>query len=219
MANELTTANTTHVHTATAADLLLIRNLQNKHREELGWIPPAATQREIEWGHVLTGQINEDNVGFLLVQPTLGGQHTTAAIIQACVRMDARRRAVGLDLVKAVARKAAAAGSTILQCWCRQDLESNLFWDELGFQAISKRRGGQARGIPHILWRKPLNRDADVFELPTDRTARGAGGIPLHRTQTQPQLPLWPLEPIPRVRPALPPGAGVGAPTSDSAAR
>lgn len=195
------------IRAATAADLLLIRDLQSKHANEIGYLPPAATQREVEWGHVLTGHINADDVGFLLVQPTLGGQHTTAAIIQACVRMDAQRMKVGLELVKEVARKAAAAGSLVLQCWCRQDLEANLFWHELGFEAVSKRRGGKQKGIPHILWRKPLSREADVFELPLDRIQRGAGGFPIKKPQREPQTTLWPFERFPCVSPALPAGA------------
>jgi len=164
------------IRTATQADLLFIRDLQRRFSNQIGFFPPAATQREIEWGHVFHAGLNEDDAGFLLVQPALGGQRTTAAIIQAAVRMDAQRQKIGLALVEAIASKAQAAGSTILQCFCRQDLEANLFWQAAGFDAIATRRGGNAHGENLILWRKPLRNGVNAAFLPPVSKNRGPGG-------------------------------------------
>jgi N-acetylglutamate synthase-like GNAT family acetyltransferase len=176
------------IRTATQADYRFVKDLQNKHRNEIGFIPPGATQREIEWGHVLFAEENADDAGFLLVQPALGGQRTTAAIIQAAVRMDARRMKIGLALVAAIAAKAKAAGSTILQCWCRTDLDANAFWNAAGFQHIATRNGGTIKNIPCRLWRLPLDIPADALSILPDNGRNGPGGRFQQRVE---RLPLF----------------------------
>jgi len=176
------------IRTATQADYAFIKDIQNKHRDEIGFIPPGATQREIEWGHILFAEENDDDAGFLLVQPTLGGQRTTAAIIQAAVRMDARRMKIGLALVAAIAAKAKSAGSTILQCWCRNDLDANMFWHAAGFHHIATRKGGTIKGIPCALWRLPLNIPADALSILPAEGRNGPGGRFQRRVK---RLPLF----------------------------
>lgn len=164
------------IRVATAADLRFVRDLQLRFSNQIGFIPPTATQREIEWGHVFHAALNDDDAGFLLVQPALSGQRTTAAIIQAAVRMDAQRQKIGLALVAAIAAKAQAAGSTILQCFCRADLEANLFWKAAGFEAVATRRGGNKHDQNCTLWRKPLRKGVNTaFPLPVSKN-RGPGG-------------------------------------------
>lgn len=164
------------IRTATQTDLTFVRDLQRRFSNQIGFIPPAATQREIEWGHVFHAALNDDDAGFLLIQPALSGQRTTAAIIQAAVRMDAQRQKIGLTLVEAIARKAHAAGSHILQCCCRADLEANLFWEAAGFVAAATRQGGKSYGEKIILWRKPLIESAIDEALPPEGKPRGPGG-------------------------------------------
>ena len=47
--------NKIHVKVATPTELTFIRHLQAKLDDQIGYIPPAATLRELEWGHVLFG--------------------------------------------------------------------------------------------------------------------------------------------------------------------
>ena len=164
------------IRIATQDDLKFIHHLQGRWSNQIGFIPPTATQRELEWGHILFADHNDDDAGFLLVQPALSGQRTTAAIIQAAVRLDAQRLSIGTQLVGAVAMKAAAAGTTMLQCWCRSGIEANLFWEACGFQKIMQRNGGKSHGEPHNLWRLKIDEAADIGQLPVPKTFHGPGG-------------------------------------------
>jgi len=164
------------IRTATLADLLFIRDMQRRFSNQIGFIPLAATEREIEWGHVFHANLNDDDAGFLLVQPALSGQRTTAAIIQAAVRMDAQRQHIGLALVEAIAAKAKRAGSKILQCSCRSDLDANQFWPAAGFVAVAARTGGKAHGRPIILWRRQLADGVLLRDMPREVANRGPAG-------------------------------------------
>ena len=161
---------------ATPADLLFIRDLQRRFSNQIGFFPTVATERELERGNVLTGTLNDDNAGFLLIRPALSCQPTTATIIQAAVRMDAQRWGVGLALVEQAASAAIARGQTILQASCRQSLEANLFWPAAGFVAVATRQGGNAHAEQIIIWRKPLVQGVNLANLHVDAYARAPGG-------------------------------------------
>jgi hypothetical protein len=175
--------DTNSIRTATPADLRFILALQRNFSNQIGYIPAGPTLREIDRGRVAIGELNATEAGMLLWQPALTSQPTTAAIIQAAVRMDAQRQALGLTLVNTIAQQAAAAGTTILQAWCRSDLESNLFWAAAGFSKIATREGGKGRNHPMILWRLPLLETADLRAMPIDKKPRGPGGQFSRETQ------------------------------------
>ena len=164
------------IRRATTADLRFIRDLQRRFTNQIGFFPSAATERELERGNILHGSLNDDDAGFLLIRPALSCQPTTATIIQAAVRMDAQRQAVGLALVKQAATDALVHGSTILQASCRASLNANLFWPAAGFHAIATRRGGNAHAETIIIWRKALVDGIDLTNLHVDAYARAPGG-------------------------------------------
>jgi hypothetical protein len=165
-----------HVTLATPADFLFIRDLQRRFTNQIGFFPSAATERELQRNNILLSTLNDDNAGFLLIRPALSCQPTTTTIIQAAVRMDAQRQAVGLALIARAATDAIARGQTILQASCRQSLEANLFWPAAGFVAVATRRGGNAHHDTIIIWRRPLSQGIDITNLPTDAYARAPGG-------------------------------------------
>jgi len=164
------------IRTADTDDLGFIRDLQRRFARAIGYIPPAATAREVEWGHVFHANLNDDDAGFLLMQPALSGQRTTAAIIQAAVRMDAQRQHVGLALVEHVVAKAKRAGSTIVQAVCREDLEAVHFWEAAGFRAVAMKPGGLSEGKNVIIFRRAIYVGADLSGLYVPAIRRGPAG-------------------------------------------
>ena len=165
------------IRTATIADRLLIRDLQRKFTNQIGFIPSEATERELARGNIRCGDLNGYDAGFLLIQPRLAGQPTTAAIIQAAVYLDAQRQQLGLALVNRAAKDAIVNRSSIIQATCREDLEACAFWTAAGFVAVATRPGGKAHGKNLIIFRKPLHPGIDITILPIDRKPRGAGGL------------------------------------------
>ena len=164
------------VRIAQPSDLRFVRSLARTFTNQIGFIPDAATERELHRRNILLGELNNAEAGFLLTLPTLASQPTTAAIIQTAVHLDAQRNAVGLALVAEAAATAKANGALILQAWCRSDLEANDFWRAAGFAAIAARPGGNAHAQNHTLWRLALHENADLRALPRDQYARAPGG-------------------------------------------
>jgi N-acetylglutamate synthase-like GNAT family acetyltransferase len=164
------------IRQATAADLLFVRDLQRRFTNQIGFLPTEATQRELARGRIMIGTLNDAEAGFLYTLPALASQPTTTAIIQTAVRMDAQRQLLGLTMINAIASAATAAGQTILQAWCKANLEANHFWQAAGFKAIATRPGGNRKHIPHILWRLALDDSAELTILPADKYNRLPGG-------------------------------------------
>jgi N-acetylglutamate synthase-like GNAT family acetyltransferase len=164
------------IRAATTADLALIRDLQKKFTNQIGYIPPIATERELEAGNVHCGILNGHDAGFLLIQPHMKCQPTTAAIIQAAVYMDARRQHVGLALVTRACDDARHRGCGIIQAQCREDLEANAFWLAAGFEAIASKPGGDALGKKLIIYRQPLYPGIDITQLAIPTRPHGPGG-------------------------------------------
>lgn len=164
------------IQIAQAKDLRFIRDLQRKYTGSIGFIPSAATERELHRGNVLHGSLNADDAGFLLIHPNLAYQTNVAVIVQAAVRMDAQRQAVGLELVKRAASMAHDRGQTVLQASCREDLASNLFWAAADFKAIGTKPGGLERDQRLIIWRKALIEGIDLESIAEEHYTRGPGG-------------------------------------------
>jgi N-acetylglutamate synthase-like GNAT family acetyltransferase len=198
------------IRRATEDDDRYIISLAKRNTDALGFLPRPALDYYTLQGGVLIGEENADEAGFVVRRKVLSIDTRCSAILQACVQLDARRRALGLALVAQAAADAAAEGRSILQCWCAADLEANDFWRAAGFKAITTRPGGRARSRTHVLWRLPLHPDvtpADLSALVRD-PRRGPAGLWLQAAATpQPtptQLLLWP--------PAAPPSDATHAP-------
>lgn len=146
----------TTIRTATAADSLFVRDLQKKYSNQLGFLPFAAVDECIDGGCVRLATENNDPCGYVLARRRLRCAPHVCPIVQAAVCLDARRRRHGLALVEAVCQDAWVDGRTIVQCWCRDDLDAVDFWDAAGFDLIAERDPRSARGRPLLLFRKAL---------------------------------------------------------------
>ena len=154
---------------AILADLPAIDGLRAKNWAALGFLPlsvyergcPPTTRRD----YLTVIEENADIVGF--IYGTLG--HHVGHIIQCCIREDARRFERGSNLVHSFEGYALQHGMTETSCRCRIDLESNLFWEVLGYLPIALKEPrflshpAQWHKMPLRLWAKALT--PELFPL------------------------------------------------------
>lgn len=176
------------VRYARPTDLNFILDLTRKNTEALGFIPQAGVEQYLARRGVVLALENDTPAGFLLGNHAAPENPGMTLIHQACICYDARRRALGLELVARVAQHAAVARNGAMQLWCRGELDANDFWRAAGFEAMGLRSGGDRRGIPQILWRRAIVRNARLDAAPSVRR-RGRAGTPVirpagHTTQT-----------------------------------
>jgi N-acetylglutamate synthase-like GNAT family acetyltransferase len=135
---------------AAPADLPYIVHLQKRHADALGFLPRAALAEKIERGQVWLSLENGEPAGFL--------HHGSLAvpevrIFQAAVQYDARRRHLGLALVRDLAARAAAVGARGLSLRCLSFLDANDFWRAAGFALLDTEPGAKR---PLNVWAKQL---------------------------------------------------------------
>lgn len=150
------TADPPAVRIATAADASFVCDLQRRFSNELGFLPHMAVDWYIDNGRVLLRQLNGQHAGYLLGRSHLRCQPWVAPLTQTAISFDAQLRDLGRGLVEHAAVTAAADGRSILQAWCRVDLDANEFWRAMGFTAVGIRRPDNQRQQPLLLWRRPL---------------------------------------------------------------
>jgi predicted GNAT family N-acyltransferase len=124
------------VRTSTIKDYLLVDKLQKENSFAVGFIQKTIWEDYV-WGGkrnfvVLICEANNDAVGYILITPGLAS-YRYAKIQQIAIRNDARRLYYGkalIDVCKQFCEKFDRTGFTLR---CRMDLESNKFWQNLGF--------------------------------------------------------------------------------------
>lgn len=127
-------------------DLAYITGLMAQNTDEPGFIPaPTIENRYITKGrYAIQADLRGRKVGYILHgAPTAYGVLTIA---QACIAMDKRNRGFGQEAVAVVIERAIQAGAKSIKLRCADDLESNLFWQALGFEATRQDMGGERRG-------------------------------------------------------------------------
>lgn len=160
------------VRNSVAKDILLIDKLQKENSYAVGFIQKTIWDKYVFGGErnfiVLICEANNDAVGYCLITPGRKA-YSYAKIQQIAVRNDARRLYYGtalLDVCRQFCEKFDRIGFTLR---CRQDLESNLFWKNLGFQNYGVWEKGK---INHVgfkasddinLWKIELNRNIKML--------------------------------------------------------
>lgn len=157
------------VQIASTADLSFVLNLQKRFAAQLGFLPTVALEDYIQRGRVKLVMDNGQPAGYLLGNEKLRCARHVAPLTHTAICYDAQRRLLGAQLVDAAVDDATNGGRSIVQCWCRVDLDANKFWSALGFVAVAIRRPDTSRGLPLILWRRPLNLDGErrLLHIPT----------------------------------------------------
>jgi GNAT superfamily N-acetyltransferase len=155
------------VRNATIKDKKLIDKLQKENSYAVGFIQNTIWDKYVFGGErnffVLICECNNDPVGYVLITPGLSS-YKYAKIQQIAVRDDARRLHYGsalIDVCRQFCEKFGRVGFTLR---CRIDLDSNKFWQTLGFEKYGVWQKGK---INHVgfkasndinLWKIDLNK-------------------------------------------------------------
>jgi GNAT superfamily N-acetyltransferase len=164
------------VRNAREIDVAFIDKLQKENAHAVGFIQRTIWDRYVFGGErnfvVFICEKNSDMVGYVLLTPGKG-TNTYTRIQQIAVREDARRLDYGSALIAVVRDFCETFNRTGARLRCRQDLESNNFWQALGFQRYGVWEKGK---INHVgmkasndinLWEIDLNANTPkLFTVP-----------------------------------------------------
>ena len=145
---------------ATLADLALLESLRRRHSMALGFLSLVTLQDKIRTRRVRLALLEGEPVGFVLHGSLRGPE---VRIFQLAVQPVARGLGVGRSLVQTMVRIARRAGAAGVSLRCRDRLEANAFWLDVGFvlQGLEPARQGAL-----CVW---------VCRLDKIRSCRGAG--------------------------------------------
>lgn len=149
-----------NIRAATLDDLRFIDSLRKVEGDALGFIP-LQRYEQIVGGQrdetLLIVEENDDRAGFLYA--THGGALTR--IVQIGVCNDARRLAHGQALIGEMMQEAIARAKFAVKARVAHDLESNKFWQAMGFGIV-----GEATGTFLNRWQSPKKRPLHIYERP-----------------------------------------------------
>jgi len=142
------------VRFATISDLLYVVDLSKKETNSIGFIPKMAYEAAItgikkgkRWSDVCNDRLfvclsNNDLVGFCLASFGKAFQNPRKGkIAQICIQSDARKIDRGRLLLANVLGYGASIGCYDFGCGCANDLESNFFWQAMGWTHFGQRKG------------------------------------------------------------------------------
>lgn len=155
------------IYKATLCDMPYIIDLANKEGNSIGFIPKIAYESAItgekssinRWSKTCNDKLwiakeNNEPVGFLLA--TFGD---IVKVNQICLQKDARKLERGRLLIDTLREHSHTLNKHNFGCGCADDLESNLFWQAMGWQKI-----GQRFGINYTnTWKQTSDRVVNLY--------------------------------------------------------
>lgn len=114
-----------------------------KNYEAVGFLPAPRVAAYFESGQVLVQLENGEPCGYLIY----GFGWPALKVYQCCIQVDARRRESGAALVRRLIEVAEKRGCCTINLYCADDLESNGFWEAMGFHFAGTRDNGNRRGV------------------------------------------------------------------------
>jgi len=166
------------VRNATLNDISYIISLSKKESNSLGFIPKMAYESAItgiksgdRWSNVCNDKLfiiecNNDLVGFCLA--SFGIPHAISKkgkIAQICLQTDARKFLRGRKLLDHVVDYGKTQGTFAFSAGCADDLESNLFWQSMGWIKIAQRNGISHKNT----WKQTSQRLINIYRYdPSD---------------------------------------------------
>ncbi len=161
-----------HCRFAKIEDLKYIVDLSKKESFSLGFIPKIAYEAAItgiktgkRWSDICNDKLiviecNGDLVGFCLASfGQIKSAVRTGKIAQICLQIDARLMARGKLLLDYVIKYGESLYVTRWSCGCADDLESNLFWQTMGFIKVKTRMGISHKNT----WKETSTRVINIY--------------------------------------------------------
>tara|TARA_R100001594_G_scaffold136297_2_gene178550 strand:- start:281 stop:874 length:594 start_codon:yes stop_codon:yes gene_type:complete len=154
------------IRLATTSDLKYIDHLQKKNAEELAFYPLSGLEKAVERHRIILAVVNGAPAGYLY--HGLPEQHLK--IHQACIEYDLRGQWYGASLVSDLETLANLKGCMSITLRCASSLDSNGFWQKMGYKCTSVQPGGGSRMRDINVWIKNLQEP--LFEIegkPSDK--------------------------------------------------
>ena len=161
------------VRFAKPEDLKYIVDLSKKENKSLGFIPKMAYSSAItgiktgdRWSNVCNDKLwvcecNGDLVGFVLA--SFGNKNQLqrfGKIAQICLQTDARKLERGKMLLNTVLKYGETINVSKFSCGCAADLESNIFWQAMGWDRVGERKGISYRNT----WKQTSDRVINIYQ-------------------------------------------------------
>jgi hypothetical protein len=143
--------------------LKYVESLMRKNYEAVGFLPMSVAERYLTANQLWLQYENNEPCGYLI----FGNGHPTCRVFQCCIQTDARRQHGATQLINALIQKTELEGYSAISLRCADDLESNKFWEAIGFVFVGQSQGGKARGrkINHWLLRLHNSTQSNFFDL------------------------------------------------------
>ena len=152
---------------ANLLDLKYIESLSKKESKSIGFIPKIAYESAItekkpsihRWSDTCNDRIwlckeNDEPVGFIMMS-----YGRVAKVNQICIQPDARLLERGKALLQAGVIHGIDKGIYDFGCGCADDLESNIFWNAMGWNKVGQRKGVSY----HNTWKESSDRKVNIY--------------------------------------------------------
>jgi len=123
-------------------------NLMRKNYEQVGFLPKPRMSEYAISGQLWLQYENNEPCGYLV----FGNGWPILKVYQCCIQIDAQRVRHASILIRALIEKAKDWKCSMITLWCAEDLESNSFWQAMGFEMKSQRNKNNTRGRLHNGW-------------------------------------------------------------------
>jgi len=153
-------------------DIKYVISLSKKENHSLGFIPKMAYESAItgiktgdRWSNVCNDKLfviecNGDLVGFCLASFGIPNAISKKGkIAQICLQTDARKFLRGRKLLDSVVEYGKTQGTMAFSAGCADDLESNLFWQAMGWVCIAQRMGISHKNT----WKQTSKRVINIY--------------------------------------------------------
>lgn len=151
------------IRKATQADLDVIKDLADAHKNELGFVLRPALANGIERGEVFVAENSRGIVGFVEYHHRQDEQTT---LYHIAVQSEHRRQGIGRQLVEALIYDTSEYNKGFIQLKCPVELEANKFYKRLGFSQMEVHPG---KGRDLAVWRLSLRSATLGFPAATGR--------------------------------------------------
>ncbi len=129
-------------------DIDQIKRIADAHKKELGFVRRPSLLESISRSELLVAKLDSAVVGFVEYRHRKDGQTT---LYNIAVVPKYTRHGVGQKLVRALVNESAGLGKTCVCLKCPQDLPSNKFYENLGFQ-LQQTEPGKYRQLNIWCW-------------------------------------------------------------------
>ena len=116
--------------------------------EAVGFLPMPVVEKYLAANQLWFQYENNEPCGYLI----FGNGYPVCKVYQCCIQTDARRQNAASLLIRALIDRCNHHGFSSISLWCAEDLESNMFWQSMGFLKNGTRQGGKHRQRVHNHW-------------------------------------------------------------------